>query len=447
MSMRKLVGVAAFGLAIISIALTARYGYKQADDEVDRWVFAGLYGAIAFSACLFDALAVKLWFKGARRTGLFIGLIAFLAFLVTFTNGLGGIASRADAVQARRQALTDTREFDLREVKRLEGALADLRFIPTDESAVAAAKHAAEVAASNRQAECDKRGPNCRQRELDDQDAARRLAEATTNKATTDRAKALEVRIAAVEGKLDKPVAVGHANPLGATLSNLFGAKIDNLTSWQQAIVALAFELCLVGMMVGYTVLGEVATPEPVAATEPTKFPEQPKHPDPVLEAPRPVREPLRLTVVQKELPASFIVALTELLDNAPKGKVEITDVRRAYATRTGNQMGPEEFPELTRLFCKKAGIKTAGNYLLGVRLARSGATASIPSTTPGTRGARSKVSSVSPSSSFGAHSSPSSNSTLTAAAASESANINPGSEPSSAASSASASSRPNRVM
>jgi hypothetical protein len=43
---------------------------------------------------------------------------------------------------------------------------------------------------------------------------------------------------------LDKPIAVGHANPLGATLSNLFGAKIDNLTPWQHAIVALAFELC-----------------------------------------------------------------------------------------------------------------------------------------------------------------------------------------------------------
>jgi hypothetical protein len=67
------------------------------------------------------------------------------------------------------------------------------------------------VAANNRQAECDKRGPNCRQRELDEQDAARRLAEATTSKATTDRAKALEGQIAAVKGNLDKPVAVDHA--------------------------------------------------------------------------------------------------------------------------------------------------------------------------------------------------------------------------------------------
>jgi hypothetical protein len=119
---------------------------------------------------------------------------------------------------------------------------------------------AADVPASNRQAECNKRRLNCRQRELDDQ---------ATNRTTTDRAKALERQIAFVK---DKPVVVGHANPLGATLSNLFGAKIDDLTSWQQAIVALAFEVCLVFMMIGYTVLGEVATVS--GATEPSKAPE-----------------------------------------------------------------------------------------------------------------------------------------------------------------------------
>jgi hypothetical protein len=380
-------GAAAFCLAIISIALTARYGYKQADEEIERWVCASLYGAIAFCACMFDAAAVKLWYKGARKTGLFIGLVAFLAFLVTFTNSLGGIASRADAVLARRQALTDTREADLRELRRLEGALADLHFVPTDESAVAAAKHAADVAASNRQAECDKRGPNCRQRELDDQVAARRLAEATASKATTDRAKELEGQISTVKGELDKPVAVGHANPLGNALSNLLGAKIDNLLSWQQALVAFVFEVCLVGMMISYTALGEVAT-----VPEAAKIPEPPEVADPVLEAPGVTGKPV-LTVVKKELPDGFTKAFIELLKPEPKGKVDIVDFRREYATRTGDQMAPAEFAELTRLACKKAGIKTAGSYLLGVRLeTRPGTTASISSATPGTRGARSKV-------------------------------------------------------
>ena len=48
-----------------------------------------MFGAISLCAFLFDALAVRLWFKGARKTGAFIGAIACLAFVVTFSNSLG----------------------------------------------------------------------------------------------------------------------------------------------------------------------------------------------------------------------------------------------------------------------------------------------------------------------------------------------------------------------
>ena len=40
-----------------------------------------------------------------------------------------------------------------------------------------AAKQAADTATENGKAECDKRGPNCRQRELDEQAAATALRE------------------------------------------------------------------------------------------------------------------------------------------------------------------------------------------------------------------------------------------------------------------------------
>jgi hypothetical protein len=70
-------------------------------------------------------------------------------------------SSRLHAGRAQRPAVTDSREFDQREPKRLEDELASPRFVPTDEAAV-------------RQAECDKRGPHCRQRELDDREAARK---------------------------------------------------------------------------------------------------------------------------------------------------------------------------------------------------------------------------------------------------------------------------------
>ena len=54
---------------------------------------------------------------------------------------------------------------------------------------------------------------------------------------------------------------VGAVNPLGTALANLIGSAADVLTSWQQAIVALVFELCLVGVMVIYELLGHAKQP------------------------------------------------------------------------------------------------------------------------------------------------------------------------------------------
>ena len=87
---------------------------------------------------------------------------------------------------------------------------------------------------------------------------AHRLA--TENKATTDRAKQLETDIGKVKAKLEAPqtVAVGHANPLGNVMAKLIGAAADVLTAWQQAVVAAVFELCLVGVMVIFELLGQI---------------------------------------------------------------------------------------------------------------------------------------------------------------------------------------------
>ena len=230
-----------------------------------------MFGAISLCAFMFDALAVRLWFRGARKTGAFIGAIACLAFVVTFSNSLGGIVSRGDTVQAARQQVTDTRADNRRELRRLEQALADLgKFTPADEEAVRAAKRAADTATDNRKAECDKRGPNCRQREVDEQAAATTLATITASKATTDTAKRYETAIAVVKQKLatSSGEPIGHANPLGNALALIIGSAADVLTARMQAIIALVFELCLVGLMVGFEALGHMA-PAPAADTQP----------------------------------------------------------------------------------------------------------------------------------------------------------------------------------
>jgi predicted benzoate:H+ symporter BenE len=64
--MRKILGCLAIVLGAISIALTARYGWSQADEEIDRYIAATLFGAISLCAFVFDGLAVRLWSKHRR---------------------------------------------------------------------------------------------------------------------------------------------------------------------------------------------------------------------------------------------------------------------------------------------------------------------------------------------------------------------------------------------
>jgi hypothetical protein len=105
---------------------------------------------------------------------------------------------------------------------------------------------------------------------LDEAAAATNLASVTAAKTATERARQLETDIATVKAKLSQPAntVVGAVNPLGTALANLIGSAADVLTSWQQAIVALVFELCLVGVMVIYELLGHSKLPAPAEATE-----------------------------------------------------------------------------------------------------------------------------------------------------------------------------------
>jgi hypothetical protein len=202
--MRALFGCLAVLLGLASISLAARYGCKGVDTTIDGVINAVVYGAIALCAFLFDAAAVRFWFVGHRIGSAAIGLIAAAALVVTFTNSLGAIAARADVTLAARTKAADARADDRRDLARLEKNLAGLgSFTATDEEAVRAAERAADTATSNRVAECDKRGPTCRARELDEQTAASHLAAVTAAKATTDRAKQLETEIRVVRARLN----------------------------------------------------------------------------------------------------------------------------------------------------------------------------------------------------------------------------------------------------
>ena len=186
-----------------------------------------------------------------------IGVIAAAALVVTFTNSLGAIAGRADTTQAeRRKAKTDSAD-DLADLKRIARERDGMVFVPVTAEVVQAAREAEKSAEEIRQRECGagdprQRGPNCRQRESEEQAKRDELAAVLASKALTDRAAKLDQDAETVRAKLGKAPPVEKPNPLGETLELLLGAAAAALTAWQQAVVAAVFELCLVGVMVIY---------------------------------------------------------------------------------------------------------------------------------------------------------------------------------------------------
>src|SRR4029450_5550915 len=92
---------------------------------------------------------------------------------------------------------------------------------------------AANTATDRRKVECgennEKRGPLCRLREIEDTDAAAKLATTTTNKATTDRARDLEGQIAKVKAMLTASENVGSINPLAQALARIVPSLGDGI--------------------------------------------------------------------------------------------------------------------------------------------------------------------------------------------------------------------------
>jgi hypothetical protein len=404
--MRKVLGLLVVLCGIVSIAMTSRYGWKQADNEIDQVMSAMMFGTIALCAIIFDAVAIRLWVNGWRAAGFFIGVIACLAFVVTFSNSLGSILSRSDAVEAQRQNITDQRADNRRELNRLEDALARIgSFTPTDQAAVEAATRAANTATDRRKVECgennEKRGPLCRQREIEDADAAAKLAATTSNKATTERARDLEGQIAKVKARLIASENIGSINPLAQALSRFVPTLGDGISAMMQAAIALVFELCIIGMMMGFELLGHAApvrpsprarpsprvevqkpappvvvvplAPEPPTAQEP----KEPKEPKMLVAAP-PTKPKLIATNSDRRPVGSVKRILTVHLKAAPGDRVEIAEVGNRYrdiCRRDGKRMvTSDEFCAELDDFCRTIGLrrKKAGEhvYLLDVRLA-----------------------------------------------------------------------------
>ena len=367
--MKFLFGCLAVVLGVVSISLAARYGYKGADTTIDGLISAVVFGSIALCAFVFDAAAVRLWFMRHHAGAVVIGVIAAAALVVTFTNSLGAIAARGDTTQAeRRKAKTDS-AADLADLKRIARERDAMVFTPATAEVVQAARDAVRSAEEIRQRECGagaprQRGPNCRQRESEEQAKRDALAAVLANKALTDRAVKLDQDAETVRAKLGKAPPVEKANPLGETLELLLGAAAAALTAWQQAVVAAVFELCLVGVMVIYELLGQAAgglVTNPKNANPDDRQPDRKATPAQALAKPSP-SPPGRSRPKSAPALASVKAFIGERVAPADGERVEMKALVQEYrawcADKGSGAVDLESFLEEVEKVCRKVGIE-----------------------------------------------------------------------------------------
>jgi len=232
------------------------------------------------------------------------------------------------------------------------------------------------------------RGPNCRAREGEEQARRDALSAMFANKAATDRAAKLDQEIAEIRARLSKAPLIGSPNPLGATMALMLGAAADALTAWQQAVVAGVFELCLVGVMVIFELLGHRRR-EPVQLAQATDgpSPEARQHTkDGRIETAPTTAAPSRRRGGRGKLSDQHVRAyFADCVQSEPRGRADMKSLTRDIRVWASNHR--VALPAMSELLdeiaavCRERGIEIEVGadqrvYCLGIKLAAAAATA-----------------------------------------------------------------------
>jgi hypothetical protein len=259
-----------------------------------------------------------------------------------------------------------------------------MTFTPATAEAVAAAREAVASAERIRTHECERRGPNCRTRETEEQAKRDTLASVLANKASTDRAAALDTEASALRRRLDSGQVAKKANPLGEALGTMLSLPAAQASTLQQQAMSGVVEL-----LIAFA----AALPE-LLRKRPVETKRQERDPEPAVEAlaepeimPAPQPKP-QTTLVVPERPAprlvssnepavSLIAFATTALERHSSSKIEFGEFYLAYHAHArsigGRPLSPTEAVEPINLLCAQCGIdirkRGKDRYLCGVRL------------------------------------------------------------------------------
>jgi hypothetical protein len=238
-------GLIALGFVAVSTVMAGRFGYSLGSTETDRWLYAGAGGLADVLKALLPLFIVAAWFAGQYVRSL-VGALLFVVFTgYSLASSFGLAALQRAEKMGEHAAVASTYQDRRAELDRLLAQRAALPpFRPLDAAAESAARIAVEREDASVKAECEKRGPRCR--ELEGIARAKRdeLARISADLAISRKATDLDARIAEARGKLegiDAKTASREADPQAAALARLVRlvANVDDKSAEDYARTAL----------------------------------------------------------------------------------------------------------------------------------------------------------------------------------------------------------------
>ncbi len=354
--------------------LVSSYAFQSADTTTSAWAGAFVFGAITAGGLFAHLPAIQIWPR-SKAWSLVIGAIAVFALLVSLSNSVGALADRSSLTRAERMRIAEQVKSDAAELRRLEAQRAALpSFTVADSKAVKAANSVSVAATTARQAECEKRGPLCRDREADERNALTILATVTTAKAVTDKAAVLDGDIARLRQRIAEAGPVRPVNPQGEALARILmlpTAMADTLSTWQQLLMTGVLEALVIGFLIAFE-----KVPRPATERAP---PETVIEPVVDLEPAVQIDQRPKLIIVRNEVaPVSKI--MTDALEPAQGKRVSLEACFRRYRldakARGETPASQDEFIDDMASFCREVGISTkiTGKdvYLVGVQIGPS---------------------------------------------------------------------------
>jgi hypothetical protein len=348
----------------IGIWFIADYAFATSDDGYSA---AFQLGLIAATAYVMPAIALAVTNNGRRLAAFFLGCLAIGAIVANWSQTLDALANRGAGKEAEAAKLSATVKSDRARLERIERERAALPNVSAADETVKAAQAAVFAAERIRTAECEKRGPNCRTRETEEQAKRDALSKVLADKAIADKAAKLDREASEINARLVKAPAVKE-NSVGKTLGALLSLSAVSAATFQQQFFSAIVELAIAAFLA----LPELLRPRHAPTAKREEQPQFETGPQQELAPPKP-------RLISNQTPAVSVADyVAERIKAVKGGKLAFRDVYRDYeaaAQRRGETaLDPEQFTASLAKLCEGTSVYARENqgtvYLINVRFA-----------------------------------------------------------------------------